>query len=1027
MSLSEIDKLIEQTKYNEALQELTKLMQEDPATFDSAQKRVKAIMKARAQFNDHAQALISTMEEGNNSDVDQETLDRKKMETITAMEKSEKLRGNEATELTNDARRSITLQYYINRINGIMAQTDEMLTNGENDVSVYAKSAIVSREGLTIKTSGSDVVYNGDEEIPVVYDSSITRSVDRAISSISSEVDNLDPLIKNCQTSYESLISAIRAQNASESRRYFKSFNSDLSKLCKSRNKIYAQGEILNENDQKALEQQKGLSTTYIAFAVLSTFGSPDNPNTGIIGAIDSFINLRLENLKDALYLSVHNSTKNISSQFPLNALFTPHDYASLTASVQSSADLALMGKDLQDLYKLVDHSPARELTSYGDSMDFATYYFSSLLKNSLSTLKGISEKSAPVSSSEQKSGEEKVENPRLTDEEQLHLIHFYEDIHAFCLTTQNDEKLKIEIARSEGQGKAKTAVSAAGKAQPVSVRAPGIAISNLYLDWSTETTFLTFLLGRMQGEAIARSGIHWGNLALAYASEANTLTADFSKRYDQALEISGTDEKAQAALKDELLALNQPYYPSKAISILTDLNADVSAARKKLVSYRNTLDEGAAYESSQLDYRKGKQELSSIISSLDSYTQKNNQLIAKATARANQAKLASQEALSLYNRAVQNLKKNQFDQARENLSRSRTRYTDSFLFEENETLRADSDARLTALDGQIADAHQRIVVTQTRELKTAAWNAYYNGDFETAERNLIRARDLWSITNGDNEDQETSDLLAMVHTALSMKTGRTIPVTAPLYPEMSQILSISHQYYSQGASLMAEGKKDEAEKILNQAKEKLRTLQLVYPMNQDASLLNLRIDNLIDPDNFKKTFAKKVEDSKKNKNRQEAYANLTDLRQINPSYPGLDDLILKLEYETGIRAKPIQNTAKTQAKNLVAQARKIYNGAKGKDSELDKAIALLDKAIALNPQESSASSLKDTIQIERGARASGILSAADESIYLVAIQELSRNNVVNANAMVEQLMQKGNNKQVKKLQDLNRRIKAML
>ena len=81
------------------------------------------------------------------------------------------------------------------------------------------------------------------------------------------------------------------------------------------------------------------------------------------------------------------------------------------------------------------------------------------------------------------------------------------------------------------------------------------------------------------------------------------------------------------------------------------------------------------------------------------------------------------------------------------------------------------------------------------------------------------------------------------------MKTGRVIPPTAPLYPEMSQMLSIAHQYFDSGSAKIKKGQKAEGVELLEQAKKKLQEVQLVYPLNQEASLLTLRIDQLIDPD----------------------------------------------------------------------------------------------------------------------------------------------------------------------------------
>ncbi len=344
--------------------------------------------------------------------------------------------------------------------------------------------------------------------------------------------------------------------------------------------------------------------------------------------------------------------------------------------------------------------------------------------------------------------------------------------------------------------------------------------------------------------------------------------------------------------------------------------------------------------------------------------------------------------------------------------------------------LQNESDVRLIQLGEKINKKENEIVVRDVRNLKTQAKNEYYAGNFEQAENLLTQASARWAVTNVE-DDLEINSLRALVNTALSMKTGRTILPSAPLYPEMSQILSVAASYYAEGQNYLEKGNREEGIKSLEAALQKIQEVQLVYPLNQEASLLSLRIQKVISPDDFDQMFSRKVAEAKTNykekSKQQETYADLLDLYEINPKYPGLKDLIYNIELEIGIRQKPVTKVVSNKSQDLTKEAQNIYNKAKGNEDELRRALAKLDEAISLNENNTSAIALKDKIQIAIGGKASAVLSAEDESRYQTAIQELQSNNIIAANAIVEQLLQKSTNKNSTKILELRKKIKALL
>ena len=205
----------------------------------------------------------------------------------------------------------------------------------------------------------------------------------------------------------------------------------------------------------------------------------------------------------------------------------------------------------------------------------------------------------------------------------------------------------------------------------------------------------------------------------------------------------------------------------------------------------------------------------------------------------------------------------------------------------------------------------------------------------------------------------------------------------------------------------------------------------MVYPLNQEAALLTLRIDELVDPKQFNESFSRRVQAARQNvkvpATQQQGYSDLLDLAQIRPSYPGLSKLIYDVEIELGIRQKPVDQSALRRSNSLTQEAQRLYSGAKGNEEILRQALARLDQAIALNPNNDGAIMLKDRIQIAVGGKAAVVLSSADEARYNQAIQELRNNNVLGAYTIVEGLLQTPANRRSSKILDLQKQVQARM
>ena len=387
---------------------------------------------------------------------------------------------------------------------------------------------------------------------------------------------------------------------------------------------------------------------------------------------------------------------------------------------------------------------------------------------------------------------------------------------------------------------------------------------------------------------------------------------------------------------------------------------------------------------------------------------------------------LAKNEADLRFEEAKRNLASSNFSAARKNIELSRTRTNDALDLEENLEYRQMTDERLDKLGKEINDAENAVVVKDVRAYLEKAKKDYFNTNFIRAEDALISARSRWAVTHVD-PNEEVENWLTIVSTAGTLKTARTIPPSAPLYPQMIQLLNNANQLYLDAEQKIKSGQRSEALNNLNQAKDNIRQVLLIFPYNEIAGQLSLRIDKLIDPANFNTQFKRKVQAIKNDykRNSQKSYSELLDLYNIDKNFPGIAALKDEIEIYLGLKFPPPDLKAIADSAELTKSAQAIYRS--GNRLSFSIALQQLDSAIKLNPQNVTAIQLKDAIQMTMGSAAVIVLSAADETKYQQAVAELQRGNKIIAAALVEQLMQSPNAKNSAKVRELKKRIDALL
>ncbi|MCL2442258.1 MAG: hypothetical protein FWD13_02195 [Treponema sp.] len=465
-------------------------------------------------------------------------------------------------------------------------------------------------------------------------------------------------------------------------------------------------------------------------------------------------------------------------------------------------------------------------------------------------------------------------------------------------------------------------------------------------------------------------------------------------------------------------------FYPTEALqelnALLAALTGDLQSGNSILNEYRNEqpiIITHAAISNTRTRHQATVDELNQIQA-------QGLTLAETARFRSSQAEAFRNEGLRLFNEAQTAYQRQAFDVARERLHRADERFNDSLELQDSPALRQMRDTQLIALGQAIDSAENETIIAQVRNLLNSARNSYYAGDFQQAENSLVFARNRWSVTNTD-ENEEIVYWLGIVRTALSASSGRIIPPTAPLYAEMSQLLSQAQRNYEDGVRFVNTGQRAQGIVKFNEARQLTREVRLMFPLNQQAGILELRIEQFLDPAAFNASFEERLRAAQAGTRVRslEAYADLQNLAEINPRYPNMRAILTQAQYDMGFLPPPPNPADVARSRELTASANRIIEN--NQSAQFDVALRQLNEAISLNPDNTDATRLRDRLLPRMNIPSTIVLTNEDENIYQRALRELEAGNNLTALALVERLMQNPRNRNITKLVELQRRIRT--
>ena len=1005
ISLFEIDRLIKDTEYDKALQLLNSYLKKHPENFDNVQVRIKKIMNARKQYSALAEQLLWIIEnEPENS--------QKIYEITEQLEQFEKNPSNQIKNFIQDAKKSSEFNYFRSLFFTIQKESASF-----TERKLYNLSISKIKEGFWLYKDEFYAKWNNNPQIIEQMESLINQLEMQTIvfedktlvNQINEQTQIIDEFIS--QKKYNEINQEL--ENITKSIQILAGIRNNLLNIIEKMSELYEKNYDSDLND-----------ASYIPFMIRFISGVDNIPHSGILGCVEYYWDSTVKNLNDKVFTQLQNNYYDFTDSL------NNENKEKMQENLESIQKFVAIQRKILDFYNLFEQD-----SDYKKENPLEYYYVlgDTLLVLSQKTL-SVNELYFKLLGIQQEQSiliEKILNDTENTDDKKIKSLFDLSSQAAKIVGNKND----YELQNYQWYNKYKK--------QKKDI-------------WNSLLQTYNFLVDKTFNEAKNIQLDLFNQIFYAYKSNIETNSFDIEKRFEVAQELLDglpvqlSKEEIQQMKENSQIIVDFDYakkhkteenlgilycYPNFAQTLIMEAQSKIQNTQSKINNYcdavYSNLKENSLISSENnssnsqefyIDYMDNQQKYFS------EYEKKCNNLLGMAKQQRNKSILARNEGELRFSEAQVSLEKNDFDMARKKLQDSLKKFDESLKYQDDYELRLDCDSKLYELGIKIAKLENEIVVKEVRELKNKAKDAYFNGRFEDAQKYLNQAKSRWSVTN-EIPDEEIVMLSNFVNSAISMKTGRDIPVSAPQYPEMSQLLNLAYAYFEEGSELIKKGKRNEGITKLDIAVENIQKLQLVYPLNQEAAILTLRINQLKDSKKFEREFSQKINAAKlmceNPKTRKEGYANLLDYYEIQPGYKGLKELIYKVEIDIGIRQKKADNSGVKKANQLLSEAKKIYSSAKDDEEKLKQALAKVDESLSLVMDNEEAVKLKDEITTKIGGTVITVLSTEDERLYQLAVQRLQSNNVIEANLILEKILQKKGNASLQKIKDLKNKIDA--
>jgi hypothetical protein len=990
---TDVDRLVAERNYVEAMTKLVQIVRDDPSMFDKVQKRLQRIMRSSNQYTEIATQLLNTIEQdpGNAEKI---------FELSQALDDLGTARTKEAREFILNIQKVARYAVFSNQLEHILVNGRLLIDEGRyieafnlyvSGFSLYQSVFAASDYPESVKAS-ADTTKN-----TISLTATLLTQREQRIQEIASELAALPVTSDDPQEQFLLVTQAVNR------------FRDELNNLVQTKNFVWDIRD--NYRDYNEIGNT-GEGHYYIAFGNLLINGrSGQDVREGLLGVMDGLWRLVTRPLEeiagtaaDNVFAEVfeavksHNYTQarrviadtTTALRGPLDVI-TMHD---LFAARDDPGNLNVFGRAVRDVdvpYYAVIESLDRVLPLLSQAVNYAEQCDTA--NNEMLTSTTIADYQG-----------KRITVAQAVERETGIRVPIYEleaNIRALIVSFEQNlnELLSLESFFYGTNSENDTNNASLGSAFFRS----GLAFSNSLGD--------------------NLSAIKIASASRQYTVENENLAAPYTQRFSQFNASSALSDGVLKTLNTgESYLSKNPLEASRTLDQLTSvLSDDIAKGRALIGRYdRENADIMNAEELTTL-----RAEAASQLAQYEALYSQSLALATVAHRAVAEAETLRTDGAQLYQNAVRALERLEVDEADTYLGRSDIQYGASLAIQDSDAFRGESRERSLALSAEIVLARKELIRREVADLVARAQPEFYADNYEIAEQLLEQAAARHATAN-DEEDPDVRYWLTIVRNALSFRSGRTVPFTAPLYPEMSQLLSSAEMEYYEGITLL-NNRREEALSYFSSARQKTQAVKLLFPINQEANILELRIDQVVDPATFNVLFQERLDTAVAGIKRAEiqSFADLQDLATINPNYRGIAQIVYQAEVDMGMRPPPPDEVAIARSRNLTRTAQNLIAG--GVRSNLEIAQEQLTEALRVNPDNTTAQTELDRVQRLMGRRAASELEAAVDNDYEEALSALLAGNKLIAYSIVRRILARPEYRNSSRFQELLQRIESVL
>ncbi|MFP4363352.1 MAG: hypothetical protein ACLFR1_05735 [Spirochaetia bacterium] len=962
--------LIEERRYNEAILLLTDFIRENPERLNEAQALLDRIRRIREEYNSRYEELIQVLYE--EQDVE------KALEIIRELETLDTNPNAATLEAVDEARESAAFVYNLNRFNEIMSEATALLEQGN-----YWEALEVYATGFTLNKDDFDNAEYGNIIKSIVDDS--YQQMETIVQQLVALQDDFIQMQQEL-SALENTSNPVRLEDDIEDAVEIYMDIAELRYgLIEIADTFQEQNRIIQENNSEG-QEEFFLSYQYrfIRGRVLV------DEKEGLVGTMEIIWQESLDPLVETLTQRVSQTYANGLEAFEVENLSVAE------RAYSNAGTFASILQSLLSLWttRLADGSERDLGAEYAEPVQQRIEAFLAA-QNSVALSQGYREL---IDSIEEvttivESAEQTIEG---LSESRNSLVEVSSDLALLQEEWQDRQENMIV-----GQGLGYEVDSIIGQIDQHIEYIAGIGeeIQNQEIQYVTQI-----------------ADLNYAPLETEYEELVNE--ADIARDLAEGVETELSEDLGGGTIIAR--------YPGQSIERMNNALERLETLRSETEDHAADLENAEEYVSTDQRFVQKLQRTNTFVERVNSLENRITGIVEDASEQVFLAERYENEGYLRYQEAQNALSAENFDLSRQKITEARDRFNDSLSYQENAELRQETDAMLISLSEEVTRIENEIVVRDVRRMITEGRRFYQLGEFARAEQVFTRAQSRWETTNSEPQP-EVEYWLNFVRTALSIQSGRDITETDPLYPEMTRLLNLARQDYEEGREYVNAGNYRDALAEFESAEEKLLRVRIPFPLNQDASLLSLRIEQLKDPENFTELFRERFNAAveKLDTNPQEAYVELQDLQEINSGWPGMDNAIYEAEVALGIQVPPPDPAAMRRSRQLTEEARRIIQS--NITTNFPQALERLNQAIEIYPDNQEAIALKDELQIRIGGGASVVLSSVAEQQYRQAEELFINGNYYQAYGITSRLLENPRNARYQPLVELNRRIESRI